>query len=1469
MDRARLQRRTLPSNAAVPGTQAYSDHEGRLWFDLKHVHMALSKSGYPQDWRYFRRGLAAMWGEAGVDASEFFLGQAPGTHVTDICSARALLTALWMLVTKSRTPGVIAACTTCFEQACALAGQVPWLDSDSDARFEDERRELVSLPGKGGHSSVLTLDRLHRRVAGMQELVNARHHCSRESWTRAWADLHSRGTISEPLGQCSHTLLNVVLFALRFIKTRRDHSSKNTTSIAGMTSLCRSLVAHLSRSVVRYILQASQPEDLQDRSAQSWVSPRKVTQHLGDNPQASASDENNPLRKYVKVQPEAVWKVIEEARRAGCSLEQVVEIRREDGFMGCSSSNCPEWRGRLGDMYRERRKMSLDKVHHLFLCADPATHVRKSTMATLVWSWEAGSASHGDLQIMGSANTIKLEESLPDHISALVAQNRCERMSAYRELQAWSNCVRGLGHWPRGLAEFVLPEGIEVHPVEPGEVRIVRQGANEATAWRVTQATGACRPMLPPGTLASTQGFKLAVLGLDQGAVGAAATAFADHMKLMMLPRWDKFHRIIRDVRLSTTHCCDGVFLKAQVFSTYLWCVNQKPFGTGTFLTQKHNLLNVFIATKGIGSPVFLKYVDRIARDLGMSSETDAEKQLVFDALVPSAKSFQLSGEIPKMGRWFSWNASAHRHLPEFWIMRMVLEDQFDDVMDPDQAEVAFSDVRAAAKSKTPQAELAALKAANGGLRLALRLMSFDLWVHCKILSIVTRPCWTWYVLHVKNVTTPKCALQATLASTQGRWRHDSHFSDIVHQAFCMQSLEYMGVPEGDTVLSGRCLSLTWHILSNRAWSMAVRSNGPPECYAGLLSPAAATQQDAVALLRSNWEKITRLEQRRLTLAAADRLWADIQFLTNTPIRLLHVVFEAALYRTECRLGKHLLRGMLDTLPDNKIVEEVHCGLRNDQNKTRSRDRSWARLQHVAAMTPVLESRGIPHTACVTRDHFVRHCRAKRSSAGWQRHLSAKHRMPQSWANIMGTRTWTAHTEQSSRRSIAAWQWYLEGYPQAKALAATQGWPAPGLEDSLLSGLLGTHQVVQNTRTGVLSASLGHSTYAVLLYPIQILHEDTTGRKTMRFQGRPAAVSFDYVVHVADWFVLPQRARRCAQHGVVLEQTGPPEPLAQAALRQKPLPSFRTLQQLARHLGVHPAGQVSTQELVRLIAQKEQPGNEEFLQEALQNTEECSTNSQARLMQDPLFEAAYDELPEDDREEFGELKKAKVKQRVRHHMASASIEARKRKHTHIALRRVRRRRAALEPPPPAQTGPGANAGSAAAPSVTPATAAAATEAPAVAAEAAAEQAVAAQPRADRAGADGWARLYHPSRQAFVRLSRNPDGSWDMRGMCERCPATFSRTCKPPPATARAGTRAFGQGRPFGKVWLWVEMACALPQDHTAESHPPKRSWEPEFAERRDARVRGSAQPFADEWLREERPPHPLRDGDAGEPLLIL
>ncbi len=60
----------------------------------------------------------------------------------------------------------------------------------------------------------------------------------------------------------------------------------------------------------------------------------------------------------------------------------------------------------------------------------------------------------------------------------------------------------------------------------------------------------------------------------------------------------------------------------------------------------------------------------------------------------------------------------------EYWISKLLLEFHQEGMRDPDEHLVAFDDLLCAARAKTPQAELAALKAADGGLELAYRLMT-------------------------------------------------------------------------------------------------------------------------------------------------------------------------------------------------------------------------------------------------------------------------------------------------------------------------------------------------------------------------------------------------------------------------------------------------------------------------------------------------------------------------------------------------------------------------------------------------------------------------------------------------------------------------------------------------------------------------------------------------------------------------
>ena len=134
-------------------------------------------------------------------------------------------------------------------------------------------------------------------------------------------------------------------------------------------------------------------------------------------------------------------------------------------------------------------------------------------------------------------------------------------------------------------------------------------------------------------------------------------------------------------------------------------------------------------------SSVFRKYAPAIAHDVGMSLDTEQDYVDLFDAVPHLALSFRRTLDVARMGRWFSWNTCAHQQLREFWVAKMILAQHLDgSVVDPDEAAVGFDDLEGAARAKTPQAELAALKAANGGFKLAFKLMSSGLYEHAEIL---------------------------------------------------------------------------------------------------------------------------------------------------------------------------------------------------------------------------------------------------------------------------------------------------------------------------------------------------------------------------------------------------------------------------------------------------------------------------------------------------------------------------------------------------------------------------------------------------------------------------------------------------------------------------------------------------------------------------------------------------------------
>ena len=123
------------------------------------------------------------------------------------------------------------------------------------------------------------------------------------------------------------------------------------------------------------------------------------------------------------------------------------------------------------------------------------------------------------------------------------------------------------------------------------EVRVERDENGKCMVYIVNTEAATMKQVIP----CDLEDVPLLVLLLDQGSIGAAGVGFTDHLGKLVLVKFEKIHRLIRDIKLALQHCCGGVLLKAQVYSSNLWNYHQKPFGSGHFGTVMDRALNVSV----------------------------------------------------------------------------------------------------------------------------------------------------------------------------------------------------------------------------------------------------------------------------------------------------------------------------------------------------------------------------------------------------------------------------------------------------------------------------------------------------------------------------------------------------------------------------------------------------------------------------------------------------------------------------------------------------------------------------------------------------------------------------------------------------------------------------------------------------------------------------------------------------------
>ena len=450
---------------------------------------------------------------------------------------------------------------------------------------------------------------------------------------------------------------------------------------------------------------------------------------------------------------------------------------------------------------------------------------------------------------------------------------------------------------------------------------------------------------------------------------------------------------------------------------------------------------------------------------------------------------------------------------------------------------------------------------------------------------------------------------------------------------------------------------------------MACRHHGPPEAYSQLLARGAVADA-ALHRMNAEWQRLLQLELRQHDYIPAQRLLADTHYARSQPLRLLYALFEStgwtlnpppASARSYCvQAGKRLLRGLLEVWPDNKVIEDLHNYIRADSKKSGSGKRCSTRQQEVAIAAPVLSSRSISHTPQVTLDHWVRNVHKPLLQRRATCHNSARHNMSKQWSYVLGRKTWATTSEVHTRKGVAAWEWLQRGHAKARELAEEQHMPMPLLDSALFSRLLLENLIVQ-CPDGTLAASMGNGTWAALLYPIDVLASaQDNGLRLLQFRCRDARCWFSHVHDPRDWKVLNFHIEIAA--GVVMREHSPPKSLVEAALLRSRELSLEVLSSLVRlyDLGDHSRSLRGI--MLRTLCEHVFQDDVETIAQIIdQDSRSGSVAHISTLLRDPLFEAAFEGMEDDEKFEFPDLRKEQVRGRVARHVAQRNVAAQGRK----------------------------------------------------------------------------------------------------------------------------------------------------------------------------------------------------------------
>ena len=177
------------------------------------------------------------------------------------------------------------------------------------------------------------------------------------------------------------------------------------------------------------------------------------------------------------------------------------------------------------------------------------------------------------------------EFNLDHEVETLAASRNVERLKSYKFIAGISHQVWHLSSGTLSIEDFKATPEMLQEPLRSGSQRRVHNGTimvkhHDEEDWHRQDLTLA--PTIP-----------VISLMMDQGPTNTAAIAWLYGQGFMVHCQFDKFHRLARDL----TNSKGSRLTQSQMRSSYIFGVNYKPFGQGSFFDEKRTILSQFMAS--------------------------------------------------------------------------------------------------------------------------------------------------------------------------------------------------------------------------------------------------------------------------------------------------------------------------------------------------------------------------------------------------------------------------------------------------------------------------------------------------------------------------------------------------------------------------------------------------------------------------------------------------------------------------------------------------------------------------------------------------------------------------------------------------------------------------------------------------------------------------------------------------------